>query len=549
MKTPLCALALLALVAPGAATADTLISNVNGLRVGADGQIHRFNALLIDDSGKVKSPLEGPPPPTAFKNVVDGKGMTLMPGLIDGHGHVIGLGQALLSLALVGASSLDDMKARLKTYAAANPDLKWIVGHGWNQELWPAKAFPTAPDLDSIVADRPVVLTRVDGHALIANSKAMELAKFSAATPVPSGGRIENGLFVDAAMGLIDSVIPDPTPADLDAAFTASQKAMLAVGLTAVADMGTDVDDWAAYRRAGDTQTLKVRIFGYAGGLANWEIIHDGVPTGWEYADRLALVGVKLYADGALGSRGAFLKAPYSDKPDTRGLSLITPYELLKQADKVAEGGGQLAVHAIGDAANAEVITVFEKIGAKYGRYHRPRIEHFQIADPKDIARLKPAGIVASMQPVHQTSDRLMAEARLGPNRLGGAYAWRTIEKLGIPLAFGSDFPVESPNPFPGLAAAISRQDMAGQPKGGWRPEQKLSITSALGAYARGAAYAGFAEDKFGSLEPGTWADFILIDRDPTKVDAQALARTKVLETWVAGEQVFSAEGEPAPAR
>ena len=549
MKTPLCAIALLALVAPGAATADTLINNVNGIRIGADGQIHRFNALLIDDSGKVKSPLEGPPPPITFKNVVDGKGMTLMPGLIDGHGHVIGLGQALLSLDLMDASSLDDMKARLKAYAAANPDLKWIVGHGWNQELWPAKAYPTAADLDSIVADRPVVLVRVDGHALVANSKAMELAKYTAATAVPSGGRIENGLFVDAAQPLIESAIPDATPAEQDAALAATQQAMLSVGLTGVADMGTDVDDWAAYRRAGDARTLKVRIFAYASGLSNWEIIHDGVPTGWEYSDRLALVGVKLYADGALGSRGAYLKAPYADKPDTRGLSLISPDELLRQADKVAEGGGQLAVHAIGDAANAEVITVFEKIGAKYGRYHRPRIEHFQIVDPKDIARLKPAGIVASMQPVHQTSDRLMAEARLGPNRLGGAYAWRTVEKLGIPLAFGSDFPVESPNPFPGLAAAVSRQDMSGQPKGGWRPEETVSIASAVGAYSRGAAYAGFAEDKFGSLEPGTWADFILIDRDPTKVDAQALARTKVLETWVAGERVFSAEAEPAPAR
>jgi predicted amidohydrolase YtcJ len=289
-----------------------------------------------------------------------------------------------------------------------------------------------------------------------------------------------------------------------------------------------------------------VRITAYAAGLPAWRIINEGAPTGWDFKDRLALLGTKLYADGAMGSRGAYLKRPYADKPDTRGLSLISADDLMKAADSVANGRGQLAVHAIGDAAIAEVIGVLEKVGATYGRYHRARIEHLQAADPKDLPRLKPAGIIASMQPIHQVSDRTMAEARLGPARLDGAYAWASVHKLGIPLAFGSDFPVESPDPFPGLMAAISRQDLNGQPPGGWRPQEKLTLGQALHAFTRGAAYAGFAESTMGAIEPGKWADFIIVDTDPTTAKPQALGRTKVLETWVGGEKMFSADASPA---
>ena len=263
-------------------------------------------------------------------------------------------------------------------------------------------------------------------------------------------------------------------------------------------------------------------------------------PTGWLYGDRLRAVGVKLFADGALGSRGAWLKQPYADKPDSRGLQFHPDAEMLALADQAASRGFQIATHAIGDAANAQIISVYEQLSKKYGRYRRWRIEHFQIADPADIPRLAPAGIIASMQPTHQTSDRLMAEARLGPNRLAGAYAWQSVLKSGARLAFGTDFPVESPNPFPGLSAAVSRQDLNGQPPGGWIPSERLTFEQALQAYTRGAAYAGFAEDKIGALEPGKYADFIIIDRDPTKVDAQSLAKTQVLETWVAGKKVFS---------
>jgi predicted amidohydrolase YtcJ len=213
--------------------------------------------------------------------------------------------------------------------------------------------------------------------------------------------------------------------------------------------------------------------------------------------------------------------------------------QLREISARAAGAGLQMSIHAIGDAANAQAISIFEDLARKYGRDRRWRIEHFQIADPADIPRLAPAGIIASMQPTHQTSDRLIAEARLGPDRLGGAYAWQSVLKSGARLAFGSDFPVESPNPFPGLAAAISRQDMAGQPPGGWLPQERVSFAQALAGFTRDAAYAGFAEDRIGSLEPGKWADFILVDRDVSTADPQALARTQVLETWVAGKKVW----------
>src|SRR5207253_10352155 len=239
---------------------------------------------------------------------------------------------------------------------------------------------------------------------------------------------------------------------------------------------------------------------------------------------------------------------PYADKPDTRGLQFHSDAEYLALADDAAARGFQVATHAIGDAAIAQVITAYEQLHRKYPGDRRWRIEHLQIVDPADIPRIAPGGIIASMQPTHQTSDRLMAEKRLGPNRLKGAYAWQTVLRSGAKLAFGSDFPVESPNPFPGLSAAISRQDINGQPPGGWIPSERLTFEQALHAFTRGAAYAGFAEDRIGALEPGKWADFILIDRDPTRVNAQELARTQVLETWVAGKKVWARAPNPSPA-
>lgn len=527
------------------ALADTLIDNANGIQVDAAGKLQRFSGLVVGDDGKVKALLDRNDPRPADAARIDVGGRTLLPGLIDAHGHVMGLGLGAIQLDLTGTSSLTDLQQRLRAYAAANPGKGWIVGRGWNQELWTDKRFPTAADLDAVVGDRPVWLTRVDGHAAVANSAALRAARITAATRAPAGGRIENGLFVDNAMALIEDRIPAPSNAERDRGLAEAQRLMLSNGLTAAADMGTSPEDWATYRRVGNR--LNVRILSYAAALPALKRINAGKPTGWLYGDRLRLVGTKLYADGALGSRGGWLKAPYHDKPDTRGLSLIDDAELLAQASEASANGGQVAIHAIGDAANAQVIATFEKLNANRPGDRRWRIEHLQVADPSDLPRLKPAGIIASMQPTHQTSDRLMAEARLGPQRLDGAYAWQTIARLGVPLAFGSDFPVESPNPFPGLAAAISRQDMNGQPPGGWLPEERVSLEQALHGFTRGAAYAGFAEDRIGSLDPGKWADFIILERDVSRAAPQALARTQVLETWVAGRKVWAREVSGGP--
>jgi hypothetical protein len=517
---------------------DTLITNVNGIQVDPGAKLQHFTGLLIGDDGRVKEVLNGPPPVVRYPHIIDGGGRTLLPGLIDAHGHVLGLGFSALQLDLVGTSSLNEFKRRLRDYAAAHPDARWILGRGWNQELWPDKRFPTAADLDSVVSDRPVVLERVDGHAIVVNSAAMGAAGVIAQTQSPPGGRIENGLFVDNAMALINKAVPPPTPAENDRALAKSQEILLGYGVTGVGSMSTSLDDWEAMRRAGEGGRLQVRIMAYGEGL---DLVRALVkPTPWMFGDRLQMGGIKFYADGALGSRGAWLKQPYADKPDTRGLQFHSDAEMLRLADTAAAAGFQIATHAIGDAANAQIISVYEQLTNKYGHGRRWRIEHFQIVDPADIPRLAPAGIVASMQPTHQTSDRLMAEKRLGPDRLAGAYAWQTVLKSGAKLAFGTDFPVESPNPFPGLSAAISRQDMNGQPPGGWIPSERLTFGQALHAYTRGAAYAEFGEEKFGALEPGKWADFVIVDRDPTKVDAQSLARTHVLETWIAGKEVWS---------
>ena len=539
-----------ALLLAAPAHADTLVDNVNGITLDQQGKVVRFTGLVIDNDGKVKQLLDRKdkrPERPDFKE--DGKGRTLIPGLIDAHGHVMGLGLSLMTLDLSETRSLDEALAAIRKYAADNPDMPWIIGRGWNQEKWGLGRFPTAADIDAVEAARPVWLERVDGHAGWANSAAMAAAKVTAATKAPEGGRIEmaggkpSGVFVDAAAALIDAARPKPLARDLDRAFLLAQAKLIEQGITAIADMGTTIEDWQAYRRAGDRRQLTVRILSYGHDVDDMALIAGPEPTPWLYDDRLRMVGVKLYLDGALGSRGAWLKAPYADAPGQKGLPLLTPAQLRNKMVRASMDRFQVAIHAIGDAANAEALDAIADLNADLPGERRWRIEHAQIVDPADIPRFKQLGVIASMQPIHQPSDRLMAEARLGPERLKGAYAWRSLENAGVRLAFGSDVPVESANPFPGIAAAISRTDAAGQPFGGWHPEEAVSRESALDGFTRTAAYAAFAEDRLGTLMPGMRADFLIVDSDPLLASPDEIRRMTPLETWIGGARYYRKKG------
>jgi len=544
-----------ALVVATPALADALIDNVAGVTLDKSGRVIRFKAMVIDKAGRVVrlvAPDEQPPkrtkknPGAVYDWRADMKGRVLVPGMIDAHGHVIELGLQALTLDLSDTTSLDMAKAKIAAYAKGNPDRAWIIGTGWNQEKWGLGRFPTAADLDGVVADRPVYLSRADGHAAWANSAAIRAAKITAATASPSGGRIEKGaggapagVFVDAATQLFDRALPPVSAKDRTAAFLKAQQILLGYGVTATADMGSTIEDWMTYRRMGDIGALRVRIMSYGHGIDTAVAIGGTGPTPWLYDDRLKLEGVKIYADGALGSRGAWLKAPYADAAGNRGLGFLTDDQLQNTMSRAAMDNYQIAVHAIGDRANQQALDAIDVLSQTYKGDRRWRIEHAQVVDPADLPRFGKNGIIASMQPTHATGDRAMAEARLGPARLAGAYAWRSMLANGAAIAFGSDFPVERPDPWAGWAAAFTRTDANGAPAGGWRPEEAVTREQAWWAFTGGAAYAGFADTKFGNLAPGQKADFLIVDRDPATAAPADLRQTKVLETWIGGEKAW----------
>jgi predicted amidohydrolase YtcJ len=529
--------------------ATTIVANVHGYTL-VGTKLEPFSALAFE-AGKVleTGDAAGLRSKYAGARVIDGEGKTLLPGLIDAHGHVLDLGLESVQVQLTGTASLQEAEQKIRAYARANPRRAWLVGGGWNHVIWKLGRFPTAQELDSAVADRPAALDRIDGHAKWLNTKALQAAGITGNTPDPTGGRIErdaagnpSGVLVDKAMDLVEAVIPKLSEAERLTALRAAMRHMNSVGLTGVGDAGVGADGIASYRKLADQGRLTVRVYAMIADTGEdfRALSKDGPLLGYAH-DRLTVRSVKLFADGALGSRGAALLAPYSDKPEQSGLLFMTNAEMQHKIETALGAGYQVNIHAIGDAANRQVLDAFEAayrtVGG--GRALRNRIEHAQVVALSDIPRFKQLDLIASMQPTHATGDMNMAEARIGAERLKGAYAWRAFLDQGTVIAGGSDFPVESDNPFFGLHAAVTRTDHANQPPGGWHPEQAMTLLEAFRAFTLAAAYAEHQERSLGSLEPGKWADFIVIDRDLFKIAPADIWKIRVLETWLGGERVY----------
>lgn len=542
-------LALAILLAMPANAQRTLIVNANGYSFSSDGRLERFSTLLIGQDGKVLATIQkgaAEPKLAAGEFRLDARGRTIIPGLIDAHGHLMGLGYRLRQLDLTSARSLTQAQDAIRAHTAANASAEWITGGGWNQEQWGLGRFPTAAELDAATGTRPAALERVDSHATWVNTAALKAAGITRATRDPAGGRIirdgagnPTGILIDTASALVAKVVPKPSAGEAEKALEAALKHMASVGLTGMHDMGTLPEEWTLIRSFGDEGRLTARITAYAGGIESMEAIAPLRPTPWLYQDRLRLIGVKIYGDGALGSRGAWLLEPYADEPGTRGLRFVDDTKQKNWFSRANFLGFQVAHHAIGDAANRQALDSFAEILPTYGEKFRNRIEHAQVVNPTDVPRFVELKLIASMQPTHASSDHAMAEARLGPARLDGAYAWATFLKAGVRLALGSDFPVEPANPFYGLHAAVTRQTRDGVPPGGWRMADALTLEQALKGFTIDAAHAGHMEGRVGTLAMGAWADFLILDQDPFQTAPTDLWKITPAETWLAGRRVY----------
>ncbi len=476
--------------------------------------------------------------------VVDAGDATILPGLTDAHAHLYGLGLSLDVVNLVDTQSLEDVIARVAERARTAAPGEWIVGRGWDQNDWPVKEFPNAASLDAVIPDKPVFLRRVDGHAAYTNSAAIRAAGVTAATPDPPGGRIIRnergepaGVFVDGAMDLIEKVMPAVTPEQRKRRILAAAREIARNGLTEIHDAGADDETIRAIRELIDAQQFPIRVYTMLsdeGTLLDTWFKRGPLPN---YGGRLTVRSVKMYADGALGSRGAALLMPYSDEPANSGLMIASVEHLTEVARRARAAGFQSNTHAIGDRGVRNVIDAYEAAGA--GARDRFRVEHFQVVAPADFARIARLGIIASMQPTHATSDMYWAEKRVGPERIKGAYAWRTVLNSGARLALGSDFPVEAVNPWFGIYAAVTRRDQKGWPPGGWYPEQKLTLAEAIRGFTADAAYAAFEEDSRGTIEPGKIADFTIVEGDPYTIAPDDLHKVRVKYTVVDGKAVY----------
>ena len=482
---------------------------------------------------------------------LDAEGRTVVPGLIDAHAHLMEQGLSMLEADLVGTASKEEIVERLKAFVEEQdlPEGAWLTGRGWDQNDWPEKEFPTRADLDAAFPDRPVWITRVDGHAAWANTAALEAAGLEAlrADDDPEGGRIlrdaegePTGVLIDAAMPLVGQQQPAPAAEARRQALQLVLEETATYGLTGVHDAGIDTATVALYKEAVDAGTFDLRLYGMIGGRGETfdQFCADGPLL--DYGGKLTVRAVKFYMDGALGSRGAALLADYADDPGNNGLLNREPAAFEEDVQRALECGFQVNTHAIGDRANRVVLDAYEAAMQQTGRTAgRHRVEHAQILAPDDLPRFAELSVIASMQPTHATSDMPWAEDRLGPERIQGAYAWQALADSGARLAFGSDFPVEQVDPLLGFYAAITRQDAEEQPEGGWQPAQRVSREAALRGFTLDAAYAAFQEDEVGSLEPGKRADFVILSKDIMQMPPADILNTEVVATYLGGQKIY----------
>ena len=482
--------------------------------------------------------------------IVDAGGRTVIPGMVDAHAHFSGLAQTLRQVDLTGTTSLAEVIARVVAKAQTVPKGTWITGRGWDQNDWGVTDFPTHDALSAALPDHPVLLERVDGHATYANMAAMKAAGVTAASKAPVGGQIitdtrgqPTGVFIDNASDVLERQVPAPTAAELTSALKDAIALMHRWGLTGMHDAGATRGAIERYEALAKANELNLRLYVMIGDdAAALDHYFAKGPQSALYNGQLWVRAVKLYADGAMGSRGAALLEPYSDDPNNVGLLKSTQQHIRDIAERGLKAGFQVNTHAIGDRGNRVVLDAYEQALRAVPRAdHRFRVEHAQILHYDDIPRFAQLGVIPSMQASHQTSDMYWIGKRLGPTRLFGAYAWQSLLQTGVVIPNGSDFPVEQVNPLISFHSAIARQDARDWPAGGWFPAQKMSREEALRSMTIWPAYAGFQEQSMGSITVGKYADFVILDMDIMRVPVELVLQASVRSTYVGGKSVYEA--------
>jgi len=482
--------------------------------------------------------------------VLDLTGQTVIPGMVDAHAHLFGLGDFLRNIDLTDTRSFDEIVSRVASRVGGgqSPSGRWIEGRGWDQNKWGDTRFPTHDALSRVSPNNPVVLTRIDGHAILVNAAAMRAAGVTAATKDPAGGRIERGangeptgVFVDNAMSIVERVVPNMSHDEMRTATLAAIAEANRWGLVGVHDAGEPRDVLDVFEELAKAGNFNLRVYAMIGddSAAIAHYFQRGPQAGL-YDNKLWIRSIKLYADGALGSRGAALLDPYADDPKNNGLLRSTPEHLRDVATRALRNGFQVATHAIGDRGNRVVLDAYEAaLKAVPVADHRFRIEHVQVLDHADVPRFAQLGVIPSMQAVHQTSDMYWASTRLGYAHTLGAYAWRSLLNTGVIIPDGSDFPVERVNPLYSFHSAVSRQDEHDWPPGGWFPEQRMTRDEALKGMTIWPAFAAFQEQTMGSLTAGKLADFVILDRDIMVVPESQILGATVVATYIGGRAVY----------